>query len=99
MKNGGYATIKDGVEFGGTFLVGFKGRLFRIADDFQVGESEHGFDACGSGEDVALGSLFSTRLLTARSAQERLEEALRAAETFNAGVRGPFHFVESGHGI
>lgn len=94
MKSGGYASIREGVEHGGTFLVGFKGRLFHVFDDFQVGESEHGFDACGSGEDVALGSLWSTRALGDPGA--RLTDALRAAETFNAAVRGPFHYVRSG---
>ena len=37
MKRGGFARIKEGTEEGGTFLVGFRGRLFNIQDDFQVG--------------------------------------------------------------
>src|SRR3546814_9779502 len=39
LKSGGFATREKEAEAGGTFLVGFKGRLFEIADDYQVGES------------------------------------------------------------
>ena len=94
MKAGGYAQIKEAREEGGTFLVGYAGRLFLISDDFQVGESAHGYDACGCGDSVALGSLRSTREWT--DPQERLREALEAAATFNAGVKGPFFFEATG---
>jgi hypothetical protein len=89
MKEGGYARVKESVEEGGTFLVGYRGRLFHVADDFQVGESSHGFDACGCGAEIALGSLYSNRRL--ENPVKRLTEALTAAEAFSAGVRGPFH--------
>jgi hypothetical protein len=90
MKKGGYARTENAVESGGTFLVGYAGRLFHVSDDFQVGESVHGFDACGSGDHLALGSLRSTRDWTDPHA--RLREALETAEAFNAAVRGPFFF-------
>ena len=35
MKDGGFSKNTNGEESGGTFLVGFRGRLFHIADDFQ----------------------------------------------------------------
>jgi ATP-dependent protease HslVU (ClpYQ) peptidase subunit len=91
MKAGGYARTKDSVEEGGTFLVGYKGRLFHIQDDFQVGESTQGFDACGCGDQLALGSLRSTREWN--DSRARVTEALATAEAFSAGVRGPF-FIE-----
>ena len=87
LKDGGFAKIKDGEDQGGTFLVGFRGRIFTIYDDFQVGENLHPIAAVGCGFDLALGSLFST---PDKPARERLETALKAAETFSAGVRGPF---------
>lgn len=90
MKEGGYARLKEAVEEGGTFLVGYQGRLFHIAGDFQVGESSHGFDACGCGDLIALGSLRSTRSWV--DPATRLKEALETAEAFSAGVRGPFVF-------
>jgi len=91
MKVGGYARTKDSADEGGTFLVGYKGRLFHIACDFQVGESTHGFDACGAGDQLALGSLRSTREWT--NPRERIMEALSTAQAFSAVVRGPF-FIE-----
>ena len=90
MKEGGFARVKEAAEEGGTFLVGYSGRLFHISDDFQVGESSHGFDACGCGDLIALGSLRSTRTWTDPGA--RVKEALECAETFSAGVRAPFFF-------
>lgn len=96
FKTAGYATKKEEAEAGGSFLVGYAGRLFHIHDDYQVGESTHGFDACGCGESYALGSLITTRFTGKDDPKERLITALNAAEAFSAGVRGPFDFEEVG---
>src|SRR6476620_5754324 len=37
LKDGGYAQIKHGEETGGSFLVGYRGELFAIDGDYQVG--------------------------------------------------------------
>lgn len=87
LKSGGYARIDSGAETGGDFLVGYKGRLYKIEADFQVGESMDDFDCVGCGEDYALGSLYATRSLTA---SKRITLALEAAAHFSAGVRAPF---------
>jgi ATP-dependent protease HslVU (ClpYQ) peptidase subunit len=91
LKDGGFATTKDSADIGGHFLVGVAGRLFNIASDYQVGESVHGYDACGCGGQIAMGSLRSTRLWSDPKA--RVHEALEAGEAFSAAVRGPF-FIE-----
>lgn len=93
LKTGGYASKKEEVESGGTFLVGYAGRLFKIEDDYQVGEPVDGFDACGCGDQIALGALFASPSL---KPQARLQLSLDAAERFSAGVRGPFHFEAIG---
>jgi hypothetical protein len=90
LKAGGYAEKHHDAEVGGTFLVGYAGRLFKIDGDYQVGETLLGYDACGCGEDIALGSMFSTGHLPP---QERLQKALEAAAEFSAGVTAPFNFV------
>jgi len=90
----GVSANVNGVESGGTFLVGIRGRLFRVESDYQVGESIHAFDAVGCGGDIALGALMS--LPPTLSDREACLAALRASETFSAGVRGPFHVVCSG---
>lgn len=91
LKAGGYASRNNEQESGGEFLVGYRGRIFRICGDYQVAESTHGFDACGCGDLIALGSLRET---PERPPQERVMAALEAAEQFSAGVRAPF-FVEA----
>ena len=91
LKNKGWASKKDERETGGTFLVGYKGRLFYVDDDYQVGESVDGFDACGCAGQIAKGVLFASAThLTGRA---RVELALQAAERFSAGVRAPFHVL------
>jgi len=91
LKNGGFARKDNETESGGTFLVGYKGRLFKIMDDYQVGEVFDNFTACGCGEDIALGSMFSSKSL---GEEERILLALKAASNYSAGVAEPF-YVES----
>ncbi|WP_085034631.1 hypothetical protein [Ensifer aridi] len=89
LQDGGFAQRHNEAERGGTFLVGYAGRLFKITSDYQVGESVDDLDACGCGEEIALGALFASRN---SPPHERLTIALKAAERFSTGVRGPFHF-------
>lgn len=86
LKAGGYATRDKEVETAGTFLVGYRGRLFRVAPDYCIVEPPSGFDACGCGQMIALGSLHET---AGTPPKERVRRALTAAERFSAGVRGP----------
>ena len=92
LKAGGYATKDKEVESGGTFLVGVRGRLFTVFSDYQVGEGVDPFAAVGCGDQIAMGSLFST---SGKPAVERIQLALHAAERFSAGVRGPFHITRA----
>ncbi len=87
LKDGGFAEKDKEVERTGTFLVGFKAKLFKISADNQVGIPYQDYDACGCGEDIARGSLFSSSHL---EPEERILQALEAAEQFSAGVRRPF---------
>lgn len=93
FKDGGFMQKqKMGDDSGGSFLVGYKDRLFQIEDDFQVAESLIGFDACGCGQEYALGALFAT---DSKSAKDRIKTSLEAAESFSAGVAGPFIILET----
>ena len=87
MKDGGYLKVSDGREDGGTFLVGVRGQLFAVEDDFQVGVSCDGYDAVGCGHDIAKGALFATQGMPP---EQRINIALEAAARFSAGVRPPF---------
>lgn len=86
---GGYAQRKNEVEQGGTFLVAAAGELFCIQDDFQVARQRMGFDAIGSGEEVALGSLHTTNGYDFPPRQ-RVLMALQAATDLTTFVTGPF---------
>lgn len=88
LKQGGYTQTKESREEGGEFLVGHAGRLFKICGDFQLEISTHPFAACGCGEPYALGALFDSPY---EDPAQKVAHALRAAEQFSAGVRGPFH--------
>lgn len=97
LKDGGYSKITNNEESGGTFIVGYRGRLFTIDSDFQVGELFGNYASCGCGSDIALGSLFSTEGKEMKT-PERIMLALQAAEEFSAGVRGPFNIIKLGRG-
>ena len=88
LKAHGWAEKEKDQEHGGTFLVGYRGQLFKVESDYQVGSAVDGVQVCGCGEDLARGALFATAHLQGR---DRLLMALRAAEHGSAGVRGPFH--------
>lgn len=87
LKSGGVATREKEAEAGGDFLLGYRGSLYHVAEDYQVARAAGGIDAVGCGRDVAIGALAATPKATPR---KRVLGALRAAEEFNAGVRGPF---------
>lgn len=88
FKAGGYLKKDSERESGGCFLVGFRGRLFQIGDDFQVGEPLADYDAVGCGSEIARGVLYATPDMQPR---KRVELALKGSEAHNIGVRGPFH--------
>ena len=91
LKSGGYAEKHNDAEQGGTFLVGYAGRLFEVHGDYQVGETKSGYSAVGCGEDIALGAMFAAK----GKPRDRIEIALQAAEAFSAGVCGPFHIIST----
>jgi ATP-dependent protease HslVU (ClpYQ) peptidase subunit len=95
FKQGGYAVVENGTERGGTFLVGVRGRLYSVEGDYQVAHTPHGYEAVGCGDDLAIGSLFTTAKNPKMSARVRCRTALEAAAMFSAGVAPPFNFVEA----
>jgi ATP-dependent protease HslVU (ClpYQ) peptidase subunit len=89
LKTGGWAKKENDREEGGTFLVGVRGQLFAVYDDYQVGSAADGFAAVGCGDQIALGALYATQD-SGLKPRKRIRIALQAAERFSAGVRGPF---------
>lgn len=91
FKDAGIARDDDGEESGGTFLVGYRGRLYCVDSDYQIGRSSIGYDAIGCGAEFALGSLAST----SGSPVRRVRRSLKAAELHSSGVCGPFTVLTS----
>lgn len=87
LKDGGFSKKDKEAEEGGTFLVGYRGRLFEINSDYQVAEPLDHMAAVGAGEQVACGALYA---LLDLDPEQRILRALEVAERFNAAVRGPF---------
>lgn len=94
LKTGGFQSVEKGQEYGGTFLVGYRGELFEIESDYQVSRVQTPFNACGCGRDIALGNLHATQRMRVRP-DIRITMALEAAAEFSAGVRGPFTIISS----
>ena len=96
LRDGGYTKVNDNNEKGGTFLVGYKGKLFNIDGDFQVGIHVRNYDSVGCGGELCLGSLYTTEKLDIEP-KERIKIALKAAELFSGGVRRPFNILSLKH--
>lgn len=75
-------------------LVGVHGRLFTVWGHYGVEESAVPYMAIGCGQAYAMGSLRTSHDMPMRP-RVRLELAMRAAEQFSAGVRGPFTHVST----
>lgn len=92
FRDGGFARNKSGEEVGGTFLLGYKGKLYYIDSDYQVGRTQCRYNAVGCGEEYAFGSLYTTDGSNLTE-EERIELALKSASEFSGGVCEPFNIV------
>lgn len=92
LKDGGFAKTESGAETGGSFLVGYRGRLYEVAADYQIGEPVDQYASVGCGDEFALGNLFSSK----GTPESRIAQALDASAHFSAAVSGPFTVVSGG---
>lgn len=84
---------EDGDE-GGIIIIAVQntGRIFIMDVDFHISEVDVQYLAEGSGQQVALGSLFSTSAV--KTPRKRVRMALEASAKFIMSVRGPFTIIE-----
>jgi hypothetical protein len=89
----GNSAPEDGDE-GGIIIIAVQntGRIFIMDVDFHVAEVDVEYLAEGSGQQVALGSLFSTTAV--KTPRKRVRMALEASAKFIMSVRGPFTIIE-----
>lgn len=96
LREGGINSIINEVETlpDSTILIGYRGNqkmgLYTIYRDFQVAAYTDEYAAIGRGDELALGSLFTTQ--DNDNYKERLELALSAAAKFSVGVSMPFNY-------
>jgi len=93
FSNKGYMEKQHEREVGGFFIVGIRGHIYIIQNDFQVAERHDDYAALGCGEDIALGSFHTTRIH--KNAKNRAKSALEAAAYHSCGVAAPFVFVST----
>lgn len=79
---------------GGQFIIGYKGNLYEVGADFQLGVPSEGYCSIGCGELIALGSLYSTNKFKMKP-KERILLALEAATTYSGGVLPPYTIIEN----
>jgi len=94
FEDGGFSRNHSGEKEGGVFLLGYKDKLFKIDSDYQVEEAFDNYNACGSGETYALGSLMVTEN-TNLNPYERIRLALQAGTKFAVGVEPPFYIINT----
>lgn len=79
---------------GANFIIGAKDKLFEIQGDYSVLEPMDGYASVGCGEDIAKGSLYSTKDLDI-PIHKKIQIALEAAEHVSCGVQRPFRIINT----
>lgn len=100
LKDGGFLKINNEKEHGGVFLVGYKGKLYKVYDDMQIAINIDNFYACGCGESYALGSIYTSlknnkiKKYDEKIVKGILKFALESASKFSGGVGGKFNYIK-----
>jgi hypothetical protein len=98
MKSNNFANDPDGQISGGTFIFGFRGKLYTVYDDFQIAQNIENYSACGCGCEIALGCMFALSQGNPNvSVHLKIEMSLKAAARHSSDVVQPFHIVELLH--
>lgn len=84
---------EDASNRGGNFILTTPERVFEIQTDYSVLEPEFGFCSVGCGEELAMGSLITTKDMDELSVPDKIIKALEAAEAYSCGVQRPFRLM------
>ena len=96
LSKGGFNHINNSKESGGTCLIAYKNKLYKMQDDYSITKTDDGYDSCGSGSYFALGALAATQGKSTPIflPKDRVKVAIEAAIKHCATVTGPVHIVE-----
>jgi ATP-dependent protease HslVU (ClpYQ) peptidase subunit len=90
LKQYGHAKVNSSQEdIDGVFLVGYRGKLYRVAQDMQIDTYQSQLAAIGCGGDYALGAVRA--MSDEIEPVQRLCRALEISAEFSAGVAAPFY--------
>lgn len=90
LADGGYTIIKDNSERGGFALVGYRGRVWDLQNDFSLVEYTTDVVAEGSGEVAAIAAATALKRHTKKKPEEIVKAALQIVEDTILTVKGPF---------
>lgn len=93
FQDKGFARKENDTVTGGTFLIGYKGNLYTVQNDFSIMKSVEHFESCGCGEPYAVAAMKVLDENTDLDITTKIEKSLEAAEHFSAYVRGPFKII------
>ena len=93
LRDGGFAKNENGVEEGGNFLLGYKGKIYYFGTDFQITRKIDGFDTLGAGESFAMGALTA---IDKKDPEKALLKALEVASKCSPFVIPPFTVISKG---
>lgn len=95
MTDAGWMVTREGRQEGGAFLLAAGGRLFEVANDFQVGRPREGYAAVGGGYAVALGALHAMKQRDQQMCAPRAcaRAAMRAARDHAIHIRPPWRYL------
>lgn len=91
----GFATVRNNQEQGGQFIVGYRGNIYEVSEDYSVVSFQRNWVAIGCGADWATGSLHTTQPLRWKP-ERRIKAALEAASEFSPFVGPPFTIARLG---
>jgi ATP-dependent protease HslVU (ClpYQ) peptidase subunit len=74
-------------------MVGYRGTLWTVYDDFQVNRYARPYNAVGAGCDFALGAMTALKNL---SPEKRIHRALEIASDLSSTTRPPFVIRSTG---
>jgi ATP-dependent protease HslVU (ClpYQ) peptidase subunit len=85
---------KSEKETAGQMLIAYKGQLYEIDVDYQVGIPAEKYSSIGCGSDLALGALYALDAANSDlTPEQKITIALDAACKFNGGVLPPYNIM------
>ena len=91
----GLYNVHDGAEiFEGEFLIGYRGKIYKMQNDFSLIHAVDDFAAIGAGGEVGNAVMYATNQMQL-TCYERLALALESSAYQISTVKAPFHYISA----